>query len=139
MGRGLGRFFLILIANVFREKSSCPKNKCFEFFLLVHTSRLKHFTFFRKFLLHKRKSSKFANSRGSEGYMIYCLYSQFFTVNLLGTKSFSLLSNFLIFSVHSTLIQTTDFNIFHPSLPSDRNFWSRRMTIRMQFFRKANV
>ena len=57
--------------------------------------------FFEEISSAQKKVVIFAYSGGCDKEMIYRLYSKFFIVNLLGTKSFSLSTNFLIFSVHS--------------------------------------
>ena len=78
---------------------------------------------------------------GAEGPVATCgLYWQFFTVNSLGTKSFSLVTNFLIFLVYSFLIQNNSFSTFSTSASLVmRNIWVEGMHSGSNFFRKANV
>ena len=94
--------------------------KVVAFFLLEsflpQDSKTLHF--FEEISSPQKKVVIFAYSGGSDKEMIHRLYSKLFTVNLLGTKSFSLVTNFLIFSVHRGLIQNNKFQRFPPQPPS---------------------
>ena len=100
----------------------------------------KHLTFFKEISSPQKRVVIFTNSSGSDKDMIHGLYSKFFTVNSLGTKSFSLVTNFLIFSVHSWLIQNNHFSTFSTSASLVmQNIWVEGMHSGSNFFRKANV
>ena len=112
--------FLRFCCRRFKFFQNQNVSKVVAFFLLESflPQDLKTPHFFEEISSPQKKVVIFAYSGGSDKEMIHRLYSNFFTVNLLGTKSFSLVTNFLIFSVHRGLIQNNKFQRFPPQPPS---------------------
>ena len=121
-------------SNSFPGKTPCPNKHVFENFLFVHTSRLKHFTFFRKFLLYKTKSRYLPRVVCLRGVTYICFMKAFYSESF-GTKM--ILTTVKVFDIFCPQINDTKqhFSTFSASAPLLIGFFSsRRIAIRKQFF-----
>ena len=100
-----------------------------------HLKIKKTSTFFRNFFGQKKCRVILSLNSGSGNNVMHGFHAVFLMVNLLRTKSFPPHLNFLICSVHNSVIQnTTFFNIFHVSLPCDRKYLESKDDVREPIF-----
>ena len=123
------RFFQREVASV-KKKLSLPIKHLFQrvflsFFRakIIYLTKTKRLQVFSKFLRQKTCWAILWLNFGSGKNVMHGFHVLFLTLNTLGTKSFAASTNFLICSVHNSVIQnTTFFNIFHVSLPCDTKY-----------------